>query len=213
MRLVVRQGSFAWVLRWTQRLLFAGAVLLLGYCGLAFTDAWMTQRLERRNFDRMLTDRHAGAGPVPGTASPSPRFRSTPALTGDLVGRIAIPRLDLSVMVIEGTSATILRRAVGHIPGTALPGEPGNVGLSGHRDTFFRPLRNIRQNDTITLTTVLGEYRYRVVSTKVVAPEDIAVLHSSNKQILTLITCYPFYFVGSAPDRFIVRAERVEDGS
>ena len=87
------------------------------------------------------------------------------------------------------------------------------MGLSGHRDTFFRPLRNIRQNDTITLTTVLGEYRYRVVSTKVVAPEDIAVLNSSNQQILTLVTCYPFYFVGSAPARFVVRAERVEDGS
>jgi len=213
MRIVVRHGSFAWVLRCTQHLLFVGAVLLLGYCGLAFTDAWMAQRLERLNFDRMLNGRHAGAGRARGAASPSSRLRSTPTLTGNLVGRVDIPRLEIAVMVIEGTSATALRRAVGHIPGTALPGEPGNVGLSGHRDTFFRPLRNIRQNDTITLTTVLGEYRYRVVSTKVVAPEDIAVLNSSNQQILTLVTCYPFYFVGSAPARFVVRAERVEDGS
>jgi sortase A len=79
----------------------------------------------------------------------------------------------------------------------------------GHRDTFFRPLRNIQRNDIITLTTLGGEYRYRVVSTKVVGPYDIAVLDSDENEILTLVTCYPFYFVGSAPDRFVVRAERV----
>src|SRR5260370_589049 len=99
--------------------------------------------------------------------------------------------------------------AVGHIPGTAVPGQTGNVGISGHRDTFFRPLRNIRQNDTITVTTLVGEYRYRVVSTKIVGPSDVAVLGRSGKEILTLVTCYPFYFVGSAPDRFVVRAERI----
>jgi sortase A len=91
-----------------------------------------------------------------------------------------------------------------------MPAEaPGNVGIAGHRDTFFRPLRNIQRNDIITLTTLHGEYRYRVVSTKVVGPYDIAVLDSDGNEILTLVTCYPFYFVGSAPDRFIVRAERV----
>ena len=116
-------------------------------------------------------------------------------------------------MVTEGTSSATLSRAVGHIPGTALPGQSGNVGLFGRRDTFFRPLRNIQRNGIITLTTLLGEYRYRVVSTTVVDPHEIAVLSSSEKQILTLTTCYPFYFVGSAPDHFIVRAERIEDGS
>jgi sortase A len=83
------------------------------------------------------------------------------------------------------------------------------VGISGHRDRFFRPLRNIRQNDIITLTTLLGEFRYRVVSTRIVNPEDVAVLDPSGDEILTLVTCYPFYFVGSAPNRFIVRAQRV----
>jgi sortase A len=102
---------------------------------------------------------------------------------------------------------------VGHISGTALPGKPGNVGVSGRRDTFFRPLRNIRQGDIVTLTTLQGEYWYRVVSTKVVSADDIAVLHPSESEILTLITCHPFYFVGSAPDRFIVRAERVGNDS
>ena len=125
------------------------------------------------------------------------------------MGRIEISRLGVSAMVIEGTTKSTLRRAVGHIAGTALPGRPGNVGLSGHRDTFFRPLRNIRQDDIITLTTAIAEYRYRVVSTKVVGPRDVAVLDADGAEILTLVTCYPFYFVGSAPDRFIVRAERV----
>ena len=145
-------------------------------------------------------------------AKPCPPVRSLARrrLAADgLIGRIEIQRLGLSAIVVEGTTSTTLRRAVGHIPGTALPGQPGNIGISGHRDTFFRPLRNILQNDIITLTTLLGEYRYRVVSTRIVGPNDVAVLDPSQDEILTLVTCYPFYFVGSAPDRFIVRAERV----
>jgi sortase A len=112
-------------------------------------------------------------------------------------------------VVVEGTSNKSLRRAVGHIAGTALPGQPGNVGIAGHRDTFFRPLRNIQLDDVITLSTSNGEYRYRVVSTKVVSPDNVAVLDSDQNEVLTLVTCYPFYFVGPAPDRFIVRAARI----
>jgi sortase A len=116
----------------------------------------------------------------------------------------------MSAIVIEGTSRRVLQRAVGHIFGTALPGEPGNVGIAGHRDTFFRPLRNVRRDDIINLTTPLGDYRYRVVSTSIVGPQDSVVLDPSSNQALTLVTCYPFYFVGAAPRRFIVRAERLE---
>ena len=105
----------------------------------------------------------------------------------------------------EGT----LRRAVGHIRGTPLPGQRGNVALAGHRDTFFRGLRDIRVNDEITLTTLSGSYNYRVDSTKVVKPEETEVLEDDGDDILTLVTCYPFNFVGSAPSRFIVRARRV----
>jgi sortase A len=125
-----------------------------------------------------------------------------------LIGRIEIPSLGLSVMVIEGVDGRTLRRAAGHIPGTALPGQPGNVGISAHRDTFFRPLRKIQKNDMITFTTVLGDYRYRVMSTKVVNSRDVEVLSPRGNEALTLVTCYPFYFVGPAPKRFIVRAER-----
>jgi sortase A len=173
-------------------------------------DARIFQQAERRQLERLLTVRQEANGGARQTASPtSPANPPTSVVTAGLIGRIEIPRLGLSAIVMEGTRTTTLRRAVGHIPGTALPGQPGNVGISGHRDTFFRPLRNIRQNDIITLTTLLGEYRYRVVSARIVRPNNVAVLDPSGNEILTLVTCYPFYFVGPAPDRFIVRAERV----
>jgi sortase A len=111
-------------------------------------------------------------------------------------------------MVVEGVDDGDLKHAVGHIPGTALPGEDGNVGIAGHRDTFFRPLRSIRRKDTITLSTLQGTYRYRVISTKVVDPDDVEVLYPDGRDTLTLVTCFPFDYVGSAPRRFIVRAER-----
>jgi len=211
MRVVVTHKSLTSILRWTQRALLACAVSMLGYCGFVLLDGWLFQNREERHLEHLLHERQE-----PNTATRqtgSPRQYLPPAVTGGLIGRLEIPRLRLSSIVIEGTSRTTLRRAVGHITGTALPGQPGNVGISGHRDTFFRPLRNIRPNDIITLTTLLGEYRYRVVSTKIVGPRDVAVLDPSGTEILTLVTCYPFYFVGSAPSRFIVRAERVGNAS
>ena len=125
------------------------------------------------------------------------------------MGRIEIARIGLAAMILEGTDGRTLRRAVGHIPGTPLPGQQGNVAIAGHRDTFFRPLRNIQHDDEITLTTLDGTYRYLVDSTQVVAPEDTQVLDDSGDTILTLVTCYPFYFVGPAPKRFIVRAHKI----
>jgi sortase A len=126
-----------------------------------------------------------------------------------LIGRLRIPRLSLAVMVREGAESSTLRRAVGHIPGTALPGKAGNVALAGHRDTFFRSLRDIQKDDAIDLETEKGTYRYRVESTKIVGPRDVSVLAAAKQQTLTLVTCYPFYYVGSAPKRFIVRAVQV----
>ena len=125
---------------------------------------------------------------------------------GSPLGRIEISTIGLAAMILEGTDARTLRRAVGHIPGTPLPGRQGNVVITGHRDTFFRPLNNIRKDDEITLTTLYGAYRYRVDLTEVVAPEDTDVLADSGDAVLTLVTCYPFYFVSPAPRRFIVRA-------
>ncbi len=198
MRLMVPKQSLRRILRWIQRGLLACAVAMLGYCGFVFIDTWVFEKKEHRQLDRMLTE-----------TVPSVAQEASPPAEDGLIGRIEIPRVSISVAVMEGTGARILRRAVGHISGTALPGEPGNAGIAGHRDTFFRPLREIRENDIVTLTTPRGKFRYRVVSTQVVSPNDVAVLNPSAGQVLTLVTCYPFYYVGAAPDRFIVRAERI----
>ncbi|MGA3019314.1 MAG: class D sortase [Bryobacteraceae bacterium] len=209
MRIVIRKGALKSALRSSQWVLGAAAALMLGYCGLVLADSWLFQKAERRQFEQLLHDRQEiSDSKSPASSSSSSSFWP-PAATGGLIGRIEIPRLGVSVIVVEGVDRLILRRSVGHIPGTAQPGQSGNVGISGHRDTFFRPLRNIRRDDIITLTTLRGAYRYRVVSTKVVSASNVDVLDPSENEILTLVTCYPFYFVGPAPDRFIVRAERV----
>jgi sortase A len=209
MRVLIRRESLKRTLQWSQRLFFAAAILLLGYSGFVVLDSWVFEQRESRILQRLLDNRYK-----PGTYSsqfqPAKSAAAPPATgTSGLIGRLEIPRLGLSVIVIEGTTPAKLRRAAGHIPGTALPGQPGNVGISAHRDTYFRPLRNIRQDDIITLTALMGEYHYRVVSIRIVGPDNVSVLDSSDNQILTLVTCYPFYFVGSAPDRFIIRAERI----
>jgi sortase A len=125
------------------------------------------------------------------------------------IGMIEIPAVGLATRVLEGSNAATLRVAVGHIPGTALPGPSGNVGLAGHRDTFFRPLRRIKVGDEIRLTTVAGTFKYRVMSLRVVLPDAIEVLNDTPLPTLTLVTCYPFDFIGTAPQRLIVHAEMV----
>ena len=182
--------------------MFAAAILMLGYTGFVLVDTWIFERREAAALARFVPTERTATGEVVPTIGPD-----------GLIGRMGVSRLDVSVVVVEGTSDKSLRRAVGHIAGTALPGQRGNVGIAGHRDTFFRPLRNIQRDDVITLTTSNGEYRYRVVSTKVVSPENVAVLDSDKDEVLTLVTCYPFYFVGPAPDRFIVRAARMATSS
>jgi sortase A len=130
---------------------------------------------------------------------------------GDLVGRIEIDRLGISAIILAGTGARTLRRAVGHIPGTSLPGEDGTVGIAGHRDSFFRKLEGAAEGDVIRLLTPLGTMNYQVTRAFVVDPEDVHVLDShADREILTLVSCYPFYYVGPAPQRFIVQAHRLE---
>jgi sortase A len=197
MKVSVSRESLKLALQWFRRILFTGAALTLGYCGFVLLDAWLFQQRQARNLEHLLTEG-------------SPSQQEPPAIPVDgLIGRIEIARVGLSAMVVEGTDRAKLRRAAGHIQGTAVPGQPGNIGIAAHRDTFFRPLRNLRLNDIVTLTTSRAAYHYRVVSMRVVNPTEVSVLNPSEHEILTLVSCYPFYFVGPAPNRFIVRAERV----
>ena len=121
---------------------------------------------------------------------------------------LRIPKIGLEVPVLPGTEEVTLDRAVGHISDTALPGADGNVGIAGHRDGFFRGLKDIGSGDVIELDTHHRKEVYRVQRTWVVTPDDVSVLDATPTPSLTLVTCYPFYFVGPAPQRFIVRAER-----
>jgi len=187
------------VLRWSRNVFLIIGLLALSYVGFALLDARLYQAEQARRFERALKETNLARAESPAIA----------VSEGSPLGRIEISAVGLTVMVLEGTDEGTLRRAVGHIRGTPLPGQRGNVALAGHRDTFFRGLRKIRVNDEITLTTLSGSYRYRVDSTKVVKPEETEVLEDYGDDILTLVTCYPFNFVGLAPSRFIVRAHRV----
>jgi sortase A len=181
-------------MRRVQILLFIGGSLALGFCALVYFNAVLYQVHEDREFERTLKL----------AVLPSPHAPATLPAT-----RLEIPRIGLSVMVVEGVQTDSLRKGAGHIPGTALPDATGNIGIAAHRDTYFRKLRNIQPKDEITLTMLQGSYEYAVDWTRVVNPTDLGVLAASREPILTLVTCYPFYYLGPAPQRFIVRAHRI----
>jgi sortase A len=145
--------------------------------------------------------------PSPAPAAPAPQ--PTTLRPNSLIGRLAIPRHHLRAIVREGTSSNTLGLAVGHIPGTALPWQSGNVGVAGHRDTLFRGMGKIRKHDLIQFETRDTNYVYEVASTEIVTPKDVNVLKPGPYPELTLVTCYPFNYFGSAPDRFIVQAREV----
>lgn len=225
-RLVLRVGEYLCLLV---------AIACLGYYGLDYGRALVVQSYQSWRFDRILQHRPAremswlmtwmdqalarlNGGhdqTVPHAASPVATAPIAPPAVppvpiGSLIGRMEIPRIGISVMVLEGDSVGVLEEAAGHVPATAFPGGRGNVVIAGHRDTFFRALREIRKDDQITFTTTQGVYSYQVASTEKVGPEDVQVLSDPGYPVLTLITCYPFNFIGPAPKRFIVRASQIE---
>lgn len=142
----------------------------------------------------------------PGVSDPKPR---AVALVPSALGRIEIPRIGVAAIVKDGADEETLARAVGRVPGSARPGQVGNMVLAGHRDTFFRPLRDIRVNDRIRMVVPPNTYEYKVESVMVVSPEDTNVLRSKGKEEITLVTCFPFRYIGPSPDRFVVSATRV----
>jgi len=183
----------AWVL-------LATGLIALGYAAYVVADAHAYQATERKRFEQARNN--AVVVPHSNTVTALPE--------GEVIGEIQIRRLGLTAVVAQGESAATLQRAVGHLSDTALPGELGNVVLAGHRDTFFRPLKGVRPGDAITLKTQEGDFEYLVESSAVVRPSNIQVLEPTGGRTLTLITCFPFSYVGSAPDRFIVRARQRE---
>lgn len=197
---------------WLERVLLVVGLACLGYYAYASVEAFLYQAYENRELDEILASKSTpgerGAdATVGGREAPARRAVSA----GDTVGRIEIPRLGVSAIIKAGTDARTLQLAVGHISGTALPGDEGNVGLAAHRDTFFRRLRDIELDDEIRVTTPEGVRRYRVERTHVVEPDDVWVLDPTGYPALTLVTCYPFSYIGSAPQRFIVRAQLAPD--
>lgn len=127
---------------------------------------------------------------------------------GDPVGILSVPRLKLSTAVVEGDSDEVLETSAGHLPDTPWPWQPGNAAIAAHRDGLFRELRHVKVGDVIEMKTARGDFQYRIAALSIVSPTDVSVLDETEQPSLTLITCYPFYYVGHAPKRFIVRAER-----
>jgi sortase A len=180
------------IVRAASYFLLAVGLLALGYAGYVVVDAHAYQAYEQSKFEAA-------------SLTQAPRI----LVEGGVIGEIEVTRLHLKAIVVQGDSHTLLRRAVGHIPETALPGATGNVVLAGHRDTVFRPLRNIRLGDAITLKTPDGAFQYLVESTEIVPASNMEVLNASSDRILTLITCFPFDYIGPAPNRFVVRARQL----
>jgi len=185
-------------MRQRRLLIWFGSALIVGG---AVVLAWYSWALYQRAAEQRLAKEWLNRTPE--------IYRPTPVRRGDVIGELDIPRLQLSVMVFEGDDAGILGHGAGHIPGTALPPGSGNIGIAAHRDTYFRPLRAIHANDVIALKTPAGTSRYTVTETEIVQPSAIGVLARAPGRDLTLVTCYPFAFVGSAPERFIVHARKI----
>ncbi len=187
-------------LRWMRTFLFIAGTLSVSYVALTLLHA----KLYQDAADNALQ------GQISAQQQHRVSLSRTAVKVDDVLGRIEIPRLGVKVAILEGTDPGTLRLGVGHIAGTALPGEPGNIGIAGHRDTYFRALRDIRADDEIQIQTATGLSRYVVDSIQIVAPGDAEVLAPSAGSAITLVTCYPFYFIGAAPERFVVHARRAD---
>ena len=226
-RPISRRAYFA--LLWSSRLLLIVGIVALGANGLIYAQAHFYQATLKSQYERgsgssnrsnilgqrvhpPLTQTLKSDSDTPSIVTPSGLILTALHLTiprsqEASIRKIEIPSIRLAAMVLEGEDEETLRLAVGHISGTAVPGPSGNVGLAGHRDTFFRPLQRIHIGDMIWVSTDASAFQYRVTSTLVVHPEDVQVLDDTQRPTLTLVTCYPFHYIGSAPKRFIVHAE------
>jgi sortase A len=185
-------------LRWTRCILLIAGIFALLYVAITLIGARLYQINALSILDKQILVENQQKAEQPVLAIKE----------GDVLGNIEIPRIGVSVAVLQGTTSRTLRLGVGHIMGTPLPGEPGNIGIAGHRDTYFRALKNIRKDDEIHLQTAAGITKYEVDSIQITSPSDVGVLAPTAESSLTLVTCYPFYYIGAAPKRFIVHAHK-----
>jgi sortase A len=195
-----RRRALSKVRRLISNALLLAGIIGVGICVWSIVRGALFQSRANREFDEQTR-----SAPPPSSAPPSSAVTPLPE-PGALIGRLMIPRLHLRAMVREGTDEDTLDVALGHVRGTALPGGSGNVAIAGHRDTLFRCLRDISKDDSIVFQTTHGSYTYDVETTAIVKPQDVGVLAPGSRSEITLVTCYPFHYVGPAPDRFIVRA-------
>lgn len=184
---------------WAERGLLGLGVASLAWWGLASLQARRYQYEQRAALQHMRI------------AAPAVVTESAVLPGGSLIGSLDIPRIRLSAAIAEGDDAGTLKVAIGHLPDTPMPWHDGNSALAGHRDTFFRPLQHVRVGDALRVSTVRGDFHYRVRETMVVGPNDVWVLEPTDRPTLTLITCYPFSYVGKAPRRFVVKADRTAE--
>jgi sortase A len=189
---------------WLVRLLFVAGAACLGWVFVVWEQAAFFQLYARTELQRLINDAQASSAGLPREPAPLRLDRS-------VVGLLAIPRLSISVVAVEGDDGHALRIAAGHLPDTPLPWQEGNATFAGHRDTFFRALGQLRLGDDIDITTPNGQFSYHVTRTLIVNPSDLSILQPHDGTALTLITCYPFGYIGDAPQRFIVQAERTEE--
>ena len=183
-------------IRWAGSILFIAGALTLSYVALTLLYANHYQEAADSTLEKQIyTGQQHKAG-----------LSKTIAREGDVLGRIEIPRLKLRVAILEGTTAHTLGLGVGHIAGTAFPGTAGSIGIAGHRDTYFRGLKDIRKNDNILIQTALGISRYEVDWIRITDPADGGILAPTADSGLTLVTCYPFHYIGAAPERFVIHA-------
>lgn len=202
--------------QWLERLLLIAGAGALIWCAVIVGDGLLAQRHAARSLEMaMAVEQLQRSMPVPQAESPrvapAEASRHTPLTIGAAIAALSIPRVQLSAVVLHGSDAHTLRRGPGHLERSALPGDAGNIVIAGHRDTFFRPLRHIQPADDIFLETGRGRFHYRVTSLRVVGPREVSVIAPTSEETLTLITCYPFWVLGEAPDRFIVRATRIHE--
>jgi len=175
--------------------------LMILLAATAVVEGWFYQWLGHGQFTAALLSEKR----VHAAGKPSAAVNRRPA-RGTLIAKLQVPRLNMSVVVLEGSDDGTLKKGPGHIEETALPGELGNVGIAGHRDTHFRPLRNIQIGDKVIVTTTTSAIHYFIDTIDIITPTDMEILDPTSGPTLTLVTCYPFEFIGNAPMRYVIRA-------